>query len=132
MDWLLAGYNREDDCLVGIHDVVYDLTDFLEMHPGSKETILLHGGSDATRYFDDVGHSMHARERMKAYRVINPNPQVHRCLHHKTTHVLRQRKLGIEGSFMAREVIDGFTHKILEPLKELATHLPNVGGFDVE
>ena len=56
--WLLAGRNTEESCLVGLEGGVYDLTNFLEVHPGSKETILVNAGGDATAFFEDVGHSV--------------------------------------------------------------------------
>ena len=55
---MLAGRNTEESCLVGLEGGVYDLTDFLEVHPGSKETILVNAGGDATAFFEDVGHSV--------------------------------------------------------------------------
>ena len=36
VEWLCAGYNREEGCLVGLGGSVYDVTSFLEFHPGSK------------------------------------------------------------------------------------------------
>lgn len=129
VDWLLAGYNREDECLVGIHDSIYDLTDFLEMHPGSKETILLHAGSDATTYFEDVGHSVHARSMMADYLVMGPKPTIKKCVLASVGEELRAKKRTIELGALGGG-LDGLTHKLLEPLKELATHLPNVAGLD--
>eukprot|EP01100_Stratorugosa_tubuloviscum_P002616 TRINITY_DN1622_c0_g4_i2.p1 TRINITY_DN1622_c0_g4~~TRINITY_DN1622_c0_g4_i2.p1 ORF type:complete len:148 (-),score=70.84 TRINITY_DN1622_c0_g4_i2:65-508(-) len=40
-----------------IRDKVYDVTKFLEEHPGGSEIILDTAGKDATRQFDDTGHS---------------------------------------------------------------------------
>lgn len=39
IDWLLAGFNTEERCLVGLHGCVLDLTSFLNEHPGSPETL---------------------------------------------------------------------------------------------
>lgn len=41
---------------------IFDITKFLELHPGSLETLLIHSGCDATDFFEDVGHSRSARE----------------------------------------------------------------------
>lgn len=35
-------------CLLGLHGAVYDVTNFLKEHPGSKETLLDNAGGDAT------------------------------------------------------------------------------------
>lgn len=50
-----------------IHDNVYDVTKFLEEHPGGEEVLLEQAGRDATEAFEDVGHSNDARELMKDY-----------------------------------------------------------------
>ena len=46
---------------------MYDVSEFLEEHPGGDDVILLATGKDATDDFEDVGHSAGARELMKKY-----------------------------------------------------------------
>ncbi|KAF2285601.1 hypothetical protein GH714_005721 [Hevea brasiliensis] len=48
---------------------VYDVTKFLEDHPGGDEVLLSATGKDATDDFEDVGHSTSAREMMDQYYV---------------------------------------------------------------
>lgn len=50
-----------------LHDKVYDVTKFLNEHPGGEEVLLDHKGVDASEDFDDVGHSTDAHELMKKY-----------------------------------------------------------------
>lgn len=50
-----------------IHDKVYDVTEFLNEHPGGEEILLDHGGKDASEDFNDVGHSTDALELMTKY-----------------------------------------------------------------
>ncbi|XP_023949956.2 cytochrome b5 [Bicyclus anynana] len=50
-----------------IHDNVYDVTSFLEEHPGGEDTLLDAAGKEATQDFEDVGHSDDAIELMKKY-----------------------------------------------------------------
>lgn len=46
----------------GIHGHVFDMTPFLEDHPGSPETIIMQGGGkNTTNFFETVGHSTIAR-----------------------------------------------------------------------
>ncbi|TDG97558.1 hypothetical protein EPR50_G00227760 [Perca flavescens] len=45
-----------------IHNKVYDVTKFLEEHPGGEEVLREQAGGDATESFEDVGHSSDARE----------------------------------------------------------------------
>ncbi|PHU09765.1 Cytochrome b5 [Capsicum chinense] len=46
---------------------VYDVTSFLDDHPGGDEVLLTATGKDATDDFEDVGHSDDARELMNKY-----------------------------------------------------------------
>lgn len=57
MDWLLAGYNTDQGCLLAVDDAIYDVTDFLQDHPGSSETLTEGAGCDATNLFHEIGHS---------------------------------------------------------------------------
>uniref|UniRef100_A0A1A8D5T7 Cytochrome b5 n=1 Tax=Nothobranchius kadleci TaxID=1051664 RepID=A0A1A8D5T7_NOTKA len=52
-----------------IHNKVYDVTKFLEEHPGGEEVLREQAGGNATESFEDVGHSSDARE-MAASMVI--------------------------------------------------------------
>ncbi|KAJ7886730.1 cytochrome b5-like heme/steroid binding domain-containing protein [Mycena leptocephala] len=54
--------NTKDKLWVLIHEKVYDVTKFLDEHPGGDEVILAESGQDATEAFEDVGHSDEARE----------------------------------------------------------------------
>uniref|UniRef100_A0A3B5L0F9 Cytochrome b5 n=1 Tax=Xiphophorus couchianus TaxID=32473 RepID=A0A3B5L0F9_9TELE len=52
-----------------IHNKVYDVTKFLDEHPGGEEVLREQAGGNATESFEDVGHSTDARE-MAASMVI--------------------------------------------------------------
>ncbi|TFK95231.1 cytochrome b5-like heme/steroid binding domain-containing protein [Pterulicium gracile] len=41
---------------------VYDVSKFIDEHPGGDEVLLAQAGQDATDSFEDVGHSDEARE----------------------------------------------------------------------
>jgi cytochrome b involved in lipid metabolism len=41
---------------------VYDVTKFIDEHPGGDDVILAEAGKDATQAFEDVGHSDEARD----------------------------------------------------------------------
>ncbi|XP_053179540.1 cytochrome b5 isoform X1 [Scomber japonicus] len=60
-------HNMNSDTWLIIHDKVYDITGFLEEHPGGEEVLLEQGGTDATESFEDVGHSTDAREMLEQY-----------------------------------------------------------------
>ncbi|KAG9267150.1 cytochrome b5-like [Astyanax mexicanus] len=60
-------HNMSKDTWLIIHDKVYDITRFLEEHPGGEEVLLEQAGADATESFEDVGHSTDAREMLQQY-----------------------------------------------------------------
>jgi len=65
----VAGHNSKKSAYLLIHDNVYDITKFLEEHPGGEEVLLEEAGKDASESFEDVGHSTDARDLMKQYLV---------------------------------------------------------------
>ncbi|KAG6582468.1 Cytochrome b5 isoform B, partial [Cucurbita argyrosperma subsp. sororia] len=65
----VAEHNNHKDCWLIISGKVYDVTKFLEDHPGGDDVLLSATGKDATDDFEDVGHSDNAREMMDQYYV---------------------------------------------------------------
>ncbi|KAF0935371.1 hypothetical protein E2562_032457 [Oryza meyeriana var. granulata] len=63
-----TGHASRNDCWVVIHGKVFDVTKFLEDHPGGED-VLLHASAsgDATEAFEDVGHSTSAISMMNSY-----------------------------------------------------------------
>ncbi|KAI0796810.1 cytochrome b5-like heme/steroid binding domain-containing protein [Abortiporus biennis] len=59
-DELKANGSKQSIWLL-IHGKVYNVTKFLDEHPGGDEVILAEAGKDATEAFEDVGHSDEAR-----------------------------------------------------------------------
>ena len=57
----VAKHDKKSDCWVVIHGDVYDLTDFLDKHPGGLD-ILNGAGGDVTEIFE----FMHPLEQVKA------------------------------------------------------------------
>ncbi|KAI9574823.1 cytochrome b5-like heme/steroid binding domain-containing protein [Boletus coccyginus] len=60
----LQANNSKQNLWVAIHGKVYNVTEFVDEHPGGDEVIISEGGAckDATEAFEDVGHSDEARE----------------------------------------------------------------------
>ncbi|CAN6331110.1 unnamed protein product, partial [Urochloa humidicola] len=63
----VAKHNSKDDCWLIIGGKVYDVTKFLEDHPGGDDVLLSSTAKDATDDFEDVGHSTTARAMMDEY-----------------------------------------------------------------
>ncbi|KAK9204661.1 hypothetical protein WN943_014925 [Citrus x changshan-huyou] len=53
---------------------VYDVSSFMDDHPGGDEVLISATGKDATNDFEDVGHSDSAREMMDKYYIGDIDP----------------------------------------------------------
>ncbi|KAI4980826.1 cytochrome b5-like [Hordeum vulgare subsp. vulgare] len=60
-------HSERQDCWLIISGKVYDVTPYMEEHPGGDEVLLACTGKDATADFDDIGHSDAAKELMRQY-----------------------------------------------------------------
>jgi len=56
-------HNKDTDCWVVLHGEVYDVTKFLNDHPGGKKAIMLYAGKDATTEFD----MLHSKDLLARY-----------------------------------------------------------------
>ncbi|TCD70797.1 hypothetical protein EIP91_001487 [Steccherinum ochraceum] len=57
----LKANSTKEQLWVLLHEKVYNVTKFIDEHPGGDEVILAETGKDATEAFEDVGHSDEAR-----------------------------------------------------------------------
>jgi len=55
-------HNNSGSAWLILDDRVYDITKFLDEHPGGEEVLLEQAGEDGTEAFEDVGHSSDARQ----------------------------------------------------------------------
>uniref|UniRef100_A0A2K6L971 Cytochrome b5 n=2 Tax=Rhinopithecus TaxID=542827 RepID=A0A2K6L971_RHIBE len=67
-------HNNSKSTWLILHHKVYDVTKFLEEHPGGEEVLREQAGGDATENFEDVGHSTDARELSKTYIIGELHP----------------------------------------------------------
>ncbi len=66
----VAKHNTTEDCWLIIGEpgqrLIYDVTPYLDDHPGGPEIILDLAGQNATEEFEDIGHSSDARKTMQS------------------------------------------------------------------
>ncbi|XP_017466884.1 PREDICTED: cytochrome b5 [Rhagoletis zephyria] len=65
----ISKHNTNKNTWLIIHNNVYDVSAFLNEHPGGEEVLIEQAGKEATENFEDVGHSSDAREMMKKYKI---------------------------------------------------------------
>lgn len=70
----VAKRSTDEEAWLVIHDRVYDVTGFLNEHPGGDKVLLEQAGRDATENFEDVGHSVDAKEMLKQYLIGEVHP----------------------------------------------------------
>jgi cytochrome b involved in lipid metabolism len=51
----LAKHTKKDDCWIAISGAVYDVSQYIDKHPGGPANLLHHAGADGTRSFKDIG-----------------------------------------------------------------------------
>ncbi|MCJ1230697.1 hypothetical protein MMC12_007371 [Toensbergia leucococca] len=79
----VAEHSSKKSLYLVVHDKIYNVTEFIDEHPGGEEVLLDVGGQDATEAFEDVGHSDEAREILQGLLVAplkrqdgDPHPKV--------------------------------------------------------
>ncbi|TPX38997.1 hypothetical protein SeMB42_g01066 [Synchytrium endobioticum] len=65
----IGTHNTRNDIWVVVHRKVYNITKFLDEHPGGEEVLLEQAGVDATEAFEEIGHSDDARKLIESYYV---------------------------------------------------------------
>jgi hypothetical protein len=50
----ISKHNSGDSCWVVIRGTVYDMTTFLDDHPGGAKSILMYGGKDGTEEYESL------------------------------------------------------------------------------
>lgn len=63
----LSKHNHEDSVWIVLFGRVYDLTPYLNIHPGSEAPLIESAGKDATSEFKSLNHPKSAYETMKKY-----------------------------------------------------------------
>ncbi|KAG2204140.1 hypothetical protein INT47_011623 [Mucor saturninus] len=71
----VSKHNTRDDLYMIIDNKVYDITNFVDEHPGGDEILIEEGAKDASGPFEDVGHSPDARQMLEKYLVGDLDPE---------------------------------------------------------
>ncbi|KAK9052882.1 hypothetical protein SSX86_029512 [Deinandra increscens subsp. villosa] len=67
-------HNNKNDCWVIINARVYDVTKFLDDHPGGDTVLLDVAGKNASEEFEEAGHGSAARLMLDEYYIGEADP----------------------------------------------------------
>uniref|UniRef100_A0A1D5NYX6 Cytochrome b5 n=2 Tax=Phasianinae TaxID=9072 RepID=A0A1D5NYX6_CHICK len=68
-------HNNSQSTWIIVHHRIYDITKFLDEHPGGEEVLREQAGGDATENFEDVGHSTDARALSETFIIGELHPE---------------------------------------------------------
>ncbi|CAN4104562.1 unnamed protein product [Withania somnifera] len=67
-------HNSPNDCWVIINAKAYNVTNFLNDHPGGEEVLVMAAGKDASEEFEEAGHGSAARLMLDEFYVGEVDP----------------------------------------------------------
>ncbi|KAG5573795.1 hypothetical protein H5410_063561 [Solanum commersonii] len=67
-------HNNPKDCWVIVNAKAYNVTNFLNDHPGGEEVLLAAAGKDASEEFEEAGHGSAARLMLDEFYVGETDP----------------------------------------------------------
>ena len=70
VNYIIAGQCNHHQCFIGLGGHIYDITKFIDRHPGSSETLLVHSGRDASSMFEMMRHTISARILAEQFCVV--------------------------------------------------------------
>lgn len=65
----VAKHNKPEDCFIVVQNKVYDISDFVEDHPGGVESVLRNPGGDNTEKFSGIQHPAKVWDMIEEYYV---------------------------------------------------------------
>lgn len=90
-------HNTRNSVWFVIHNKVYDVTKFMDEHPGGEEVLLEQAGKDASEIFEDVSHSADAKDLMKNY-LVGQLPENERTVDKKEKVAIKKEKKHFDDS----------------------------------
>ncbi|KAL0456772.1 UNVERIFIED_CONTAM: cytochrome [Sesamum latifolium] len=94
----VSAHNTSEDCWVIINAKVYNVTNYLNDHPGGDEVLLAAAGKDASEEFEDVGHGSAARLMLDEFYVgeIDPSIKLAMKIGDTTLGPIKERKVEVD------------------------------------
>eukprot|EP01134_Creolimax_fragrantissima_P003075 CFRG3075T1 len=116
----VSDHNTENDCLVIVHSEIYDVTPYIQRHPGGKQLIFRTAGGDVTSDFEAGFHSQIARmilEHLKVGTVVGSKDQPERLAVSRSLNV--NNTLSMKGGATRNFLTPNGGPSLLSPMKRM-------------
>ncbi|KAF0975172.1 hypothetical protein FDP41_005925 [Naegleria fowleri] len=107
----VAAHSSENDCWMICHGLVYDVTTYLNEHPGGVNLMMKNAGKDCTSDFEAMFHSPKARNILKKYLIGELLTEKNQSLGSSTT----QRRSHLTNFANTNQIKTGFAPNMLSP-----------------
>mmetsp|Transcript_7781 Transcript_7781/g.6953 ORF Transcript_7781/g.6953 Transcript_7781/m.6953 type:complete len:136 (+) Transcript_7781:66-473(+) len=97
----VSKHSTNDDCWIILGNdsnggpKVYDVTKYLNDHPGGPEIITEFAGKNADEMYEDIGHSREARQKAEKYLIgklkYDPNSETSKAARKKASDVVKSK-----------------------------------------
>ncbi|QQK41801.1 Cytochrome b5 reductase, putative [Penicillium digitatum] len=127
----VAAHNTKGDTWVIIHGQVFELTKYLQDHPGGADALMEVAGIDATAAYEDVGHSEDAREIMQPF-LVGTLKNAQQYVRPKAVRVVSQKAPKDAGSSSTIKTIACALGGLLPVLYifSQSSHITNLGAIN--
>jgi cytochrome b involved in lipid metabolism len=113
----LAHHGEPWDCWVALGGYVYDISLYLDFHPGGRGVLLEYAGKDATDAFNSVHPWVNYSELLCKFKIGRMQP-----------HPTKDARLGLQRSRPANPVIDEANHTLWQRAANIWYRLFNISG----
>ncbi|XP_054854826.1 cytochrome b5 reductase 4 [Eublepharis macularius] len=109
---VLAKHNKKDDCWICIRGLVYNVTPYMEYHPGGEDELMKAAGTDGTDLFDQVHRWVNYESMLKECLVgrmaLKPIAAMK-----ETCHTIAEEKEVLNGMFSKPKGLDNSSKELI-------------------
>lgn len=122
----LKDKNTRETSWMVLHNKVYDITSFLDSHPGGRDILLWNAGQDATKAFDGNNHSAEAKKMVNKFYIGELHPDDHAKLEKKNADAVPK---GDDGKMLPAAFTKAGDESVLSRLQEQIKLFLFIGAF---